>query len=182
MQRCRRHWRQRLVAFGRAASRPVEHDVELARGDLPVRGFDEIVRVHLRASRFGGQVSVCGQQLGTERLGPRECVLVFQERHRADAAVDVAAAASIQEHRVDIGVVGEFRRDAFVRAAGRTRAPARADGDHGCRRASSSAPLRDERVELRDRRAHPAKGFPRLSRHRRDRRSCRAGRRRARSA
>ena len=46
---CRR--RLCFVAFRRAAGRPIEHDVELARGNLSMRRFDEIVGDRLRCLR-----------------------------------------------------------------------------------------------------------------------------------
>ena len=49
---------------------------------------------------------VRGHQLGANRFGPGKGVLVRQQRHRRDAAIDVASAAALADDREDvIGVV-----------------------------------------------------------------------------
>ena len=65
------------------------------------------------------------EQLDAQRLGPRRGVVVGEQRHRRDAALDVAAAAVLAEQREHVVVEGVLRGDGLVRLAGRRRAAAR---------------------------------------------------------
>src|SRR5439155_15326653 len=58
---------------------------------------------------------VRGDELGADRLGPRERFLVGHQRHRRDTTTDVALRAALLQDRKHVVVVGVLRRDRLVR-------------------------------------------------------------------
>ena len=114
LERDRRR-RTRRIARRAAPDRPREDDVDLARGK-EVR----VLELAEASVRVPGR-HVGSDQFGADRLGPRKRVLVIHQRHRGDAALDVAAPALVPEDRKHVLVEGVLRRDRFVRLT----APAR---------------------------------------------------------
>ena len=99
-----------------------------------MRRLDEIMWVGFLAAAFRQGIRVRRHQLSPQRLGPWKRIFVFEERHPSDAAVDVASPAPIQEYGIDIGVVRELGRDAFMRVAVERHRKHDGDGGRDCSR------------------------------------------------
>ena len=102
-------WRRVFrVADRIAAGHPGQQNVQLPGGQ----------RLHVLEPAGCGvhapRRHVSGDQLGPDRFSPGHGVLGGHQRHRRDAAGDVAAAAPIADDRKHIVVVGVGRRDRLV--------------------------------------------------------------------